>query len=66
MSTATGLRNGLPRRRAVAFIIPLGTISLFADTTYEGARSITGPYLGGLGVLYDRSILAVVVASTAL
>ena len=34
MSTATGLRNGLPRRRAVAFIIPLGTISLFADMTY--------------------------------
>jgi hypothetical protein len=44
----------------------LGTISLFADMTYEGARSITGPYLGVLGVLYDRSILAVVVASTAL
>jgi MFS family permease len=28
----------------------LGTISLFADMTYEGARSITGPYLGLLGV----------------
>ena len=40
----------LPRRRAVVFIIPLGTISLFADMTYEGARSINGPYLGLLGV----------------
>jgi len=41
---------GLPRRRAVAFIVLLGTISLFADMTYEGARSITGPYLGLFGV----------------
>ena len=40
----------LPRRRAVVFIILLGTISLFADMTYEGARSINGPYLGLLGV----------------
>lgn len=42
--------GGLPRRRAVAFIVLLGAISLFADMTYEGARSITGPYLGMLGV----------------
>jgi hypothetical protein len=42
--------GALPRRRAVAFIILLGVISLFADMTYEGARSITGPYLGLLGV----------------
>jgi hypothetical protein len=41
---------GLPRRRAVAFIVLLGAISLFADMTYEGARSITGPYLGMLGI----------------
>ena len=40
----------LPRTRAVAFVVLLGTISLFADMTYEGARSITGPYLGVLGV----------------
>jgi MFS family permease len=40
----------LPRRRAVAFIVLLGAISLFADMTYEGARSITGPYLGIFGV----------------
>lgn len=27
----------------------LGVVSLFADMTYEGARSITGPYLAVLG-----------------
>jgi MFS family permease len=48
--TAISAKAGLPRRRAVAFIVLLGTISLFADMTYEGARSITGPYLGVLGV----------------
>lgn len=30
-------------------VILLGIISLFADMTYEGARSITGPYLALLG-----------------
>jgi MFS family permease len=30
------------------FIILLGVISLFSDMTYEGARSITGPFLGEL------------------
>lgn len=37
------------RRHAVAFIVLLGTVSLFADMTYEGARAITGPFLGRLG-----------------
>jgi MFS family permease len=40
----------LPRRRAVIFIVFLGIVSLFGDMTYEGARSITGPFLGALGV----------------
>lgn len=31
------------------FVILLGLVSLFADATYEGARSITGPYLAMLG-----------------
>jgi predicted MFS family arabinose efflux permease len=31
------------------FILLLGLVSLFADITYEGARSITGPYLSLLG-----------------
>jgi len=34
---------------ALKFIILMGIVSLFADMTYEGARSITGPYLAILG-----------------
>lgn len=41
--------QGLARRRAVLFIVAIGTISLFADMAYEGARSITGPFLATLG-----------------
>lgn len=37
------------RKSAMRFIVALGLISLFADVTYEGARSIVGPYLGTLG-----------------
>jgi predicted MFS family arabinose efflux permease len=37
------------RRAAVGFIVCLGVVSLFADMTYEGAHSIIGPYLKGLG-----------------
>ena len=32
---------GLTQRTAMAFVILLGVVSLFADMTYEGARSIT-------------------------
>jgi MFS family permease len=39
----------LDRESAIRFIVALGTISLFADMTYEGARSINGPFLGTLG-----------------
>jgi MFS family permease len=35
--------------KALHFIILLGIVSLLADMTYEGARSITGPYLATLG-----------------
>lgn len=35
--------------QALKFIILLGVVSLFADMTYEGARSVTGPYLAILG-----------------
>jgi MFS family permease len=37
------------RRRAVMFIVLIGCVSLFADMTYEGGRSIAGPFLGALG-----------------
>jgi predicted MFS family arabinose efflux permease len=33
----------------VYFIILLGIVSLLGDITYEGARSVTGPYLATLG-----------------
>jgi len=35
-------------RRALAFILLIGVLSFFADFTYEGSRSILGPYLGSL------------------
>ncbi|WP_027719399.1 MFS transporter [Desulfovirgula thermocuniculi] len=37
------------KSQAVKFIVIMGLVSLFADVTYEGARSITGPYLALLG-----------------
>jgi MFS family permease len=37
------------RRSALAFIIALGVVSLFADMAYEGMRGISGPFLGLLG-----------------
>lgn len=40
---------GLSKNTAIKFVILLGIVSLFADMTYEGARSITGQYLAVLG-----------------
>ena len=37
------------RASALRFIVCLGVVSLFADMTYEAARSIIGPFLGNLG-----------------
>ena len=34
---------------AMKFVVTVGIMSFFADFTYEGSRSITGPYLGVLG-----------------
>jgi predicted MFS family arabinose efflux permease len=31
------------------FVLLFGAVNLFADMTYEGARSVTGPFLGLLG-----------------
>jgi len=36
-------------KNALRFVVLLGVVSLLADTTYEGARSITGPFLAALG-----------------
>ena len=37
------------RKAAVGFVVLLGVLSLFSDMTYEGARSISGPFLASLG-----------------
>ncbi|MFB3926147.1 MAG: MFS transporter [Syntrophales bacterium] len=42
-------KNSAPDTRAFLFVVLVGAVSLFADMTYEGARSITGPFLGSLG-----------------
>ena len=34
---------------AMKFVVMVGIMSFFADFTYEGSRSIIGPYLGLLG-----------------
>ena len=39
----------LRKSAALAFIVMMGGVSLLADLTYEGARSITGPFLALLG-----------------
>ncbi|MCM8796700.1 MAG: MFS transporter [Candidatus Omnitrophica bacterium] len=41
--------ENISKKTAFKFIILLGVVSLLADMTYEGARSITGPYLALLG-----------------
>lgn len=41
--------NNRTRNSALKFIFLMGFVSLFSDMTYEGARSITGPFLAFLG-----------------
>jgi predicted MFS family arabinose efflux permease len=41
--------TSIESRRALRFVLLIGVVSLFADLTYEGARSITGPFLASLG-----------------
>jgi predicted MFS family arabinose efflux permease len=41
--------KGPSRRTAFRFVLTIGIVNLFADMTYEGARSITGPFLESLG-----------------
>ncbi len=46
MRAREAARNASP---ALKFVLMVGIMSFFADFTYEGSRSITGPYLGLLG-----------------
>ena len=41
--------NTAKRRTALKFVLMIGVVSFFADFTYEGSRSITGPFLQTLG-----------------
>ncbi|MBO0853941.1 MAG: MFS transporter [Nocardia sp.] len=43
---APRIRNRLAPLR---FVLAFGVVSMLADVVYEGARSVTGPYLGTLG-----------------
>ncbi|HVB46290.1 MAG TPA: MFS transporter [Streptosporangiaceae bacterium] len=48
------MSDGLKRRVSAAspalrFVLMVGVMSFFADFTYEGSRSVIGPYLGTLG-----------------
>lgn len=49
MRSSTNSAPGLERHAALMFVILIGVVSLFADMTYEGARSVTGPFLHALG-----------------
>src|SRR6185503_3883944 len=43
-------KNNSPvAKLAFKFVLIIGIVNLFADLTYEGARSITGPFLESLG-----------------
>ena len=48
-SISLGEQKGGIRRAAFLFVVLIGVVSLFADTAYEGARSIVGPYMLVLG-----------------
>jgi MFS family permease len=42
-------QRGQAKATALKFVLLIGVMSFFADFTYEGSRSITGPYLAVLG-----------------
>jgi MFS family permease len=48
MSARDGRSDYRPQRVALRFVILIGILSFFADFTYEGSRSIIGPYLATL------------------
>jgi len=41
--------GGHAARSALRFVVLLGVVSLFGDMTYEGARSVVGPFMSLLG-----------------
>lgn len=58
----TSTARGAPERTrgaAMRFVLLIGVVSMFSDMAHEGARSITGPFMGSLGAS------AAIVASVA-
>jgi MFS family permease len=47
--TSSNNNNRLSRSSALKFVVLLGLVSMLADATYEGARSINGQFLAVLG-----------------
>jgi MFS family permease len=48
LHAATQLSD-ISKPAAIRFVVLIGIVSLFSDFTYEGARSITGPFMAVLG-----------------
>ena len=49
ISASAAGRGPVAPLTAIRFILAFGIISALMDMVYEGARSVTGPYLGALG-----------------
>lgn len=49
MENTTTAEHGISAKTALRFVVLIGIVSLFSDMTYEGARSINGPFLAILG-----------------
>lgn len=47
--SSTSTASAFTKTTAIRFVVLFGIVSLFADLTYEGSRSITGQYLATLG-----------------
>jgi Major Facilitator Superfamily len=43
------MKHQTKQSRALKFVLLIGVVSFFADFTYEGSRSVTGPFLAVLG-----------------
>jgi MFS family permease len=58
--TTSAKAAALPKakRTALAFVLLIGILSFFADFTYEGSRSIIGPYLASLAA--SATVVAIV------
>lgn len=49
VQTSNPIAPNAAKTKAIHFVLAIGIVSLFADMTHEGARSIVGPFLAVLG-----------------